>query len=150
MNGCRLALGTLAGDLAFDEGVWHDVNVGVHDREISCSIDGRDLGKVAYSPLERRFADAGYDNETGELIIKVVNSDASPLSTRITLVGAKGVSKTGKVITLTSASLKDDNSFEDPDKVSPVESSFKGFSDDFTFTFEPNSLTILRIKATVE
>ena len=40
VNGCRLALGTLTTDLAFDEGAWHDVSVGVKDGEISCTIDG--------------------------------------------------------------------------------------------------------------
>ncbi|MBR4568192.1 MAG: carbohydrate binding domain-containing protein [Bacteroidales bacterium] len=149
VNGCRLALGTLTTDLAFDEGAWHDVSVGVKDGEISCTIDGKEIGKVAYTPLERRFAVSGYDNETGEVIVKVVNSEAAPMATRIQLAGAKEVSKTGKAIVLSSGSLKDDNSFEEPGKVSPVETDIKGLSDDFTYTFEPYSLTILRIKASL-
>jgi alpha-L-arabinofuranosidase len=125
------------------------VNVSVNDGGISCAIDGRDLGKVDYTPLERRFAVTGYDNETGEVIVKVVNSDAAPMSTRIRLDGAKGISKTGKAIVLSSASLKDDNSFEEPEKVSPVTRDVKGLSDDFTYTFDPYSLTILRFKVSL-
>ena len=150
VNGCSIALGTLTTDLEFDEGVWHEVNVGVDNGEISCTVDGKEVGKVAYTPLERRFAVTGYDNETGEVIIKVVNSDPSPLTTRIVLNGAKGVAKTGKAIVLSSTSLKDDNSFEEPDKVSPVDTTVKGLSDDFNYTFEPYSFTILRIKASTE
>ena len=42
---------------------------------------------------------------------------------------------------------RDENSFEEPKKVSPVVTEFNGFSNSFNMEFKPNSFTILRIKA---
>jgi alpha-L-arabinofuranosidase len=54
----------------------------------------------------------------------------------------------GTEIDLTSASLEDENSIEQPRKVAPVTHSVSGFAQEFTRTFAPRSLTILRLKTT--
>ena len=78
--------------------------------------------------------------------MKVVNGENEPLSTEIDLSNAVKVEPVGQVITLTSASGKDDNSFAEPKKVFPVTNEFDGFGNSFKMEFKPNSFTILRIK----
>ncbi len=48
---------------------------------------------------------------------------------------------------LTSKTPEDENSFEEPTKVVPQETTFEGVSTAFDYTFPPNSVTIMRIKA---
>ena len=55
--------------------------------------------------------------------------------------------RSGKVIVLAAESLEDENSFEEPTKISPVEKKVKGTGKEFTYTFEPYSYTVLRIPA---
>ena len=95
------------------------------------------------------FYACGYDKETSEVIVKVVNSLESPFTLGVSLEGAKSVRKTGKVIVLRAENLTDENSFDDPRKISPVESVCRCFSKDFSFTFAPCSYTVLRIPAAI-
>jgi alpha-L-arabinofuranosidase len=114
---------------------------------ISCSIDDINLGEKEYKSLQKQYAVAGFDNAKGEVIVKVINDENIPFSTEINLTNVAKVEPAGQIITLTSASNKDDNSFTEPKKVSPVVSEFNGFSNSFKMDFVPNSFTILRIKA---
>jgi alpha-L-arabinofuranosidase len=52
----------------------------------------------------------------------------------------------GTEILLTSGSLEDENSIEQPRKVAPVTRRASGLAPEFTRTFAPRSLTILRLK----
>ena len=105
-------------------------------------MDGKLI--VAYAPetTPLQFFSSGYDEATGELIVKVVNAEAEAYPLRVKLDGVSQVEKTGKV-----ASDMDENSFEEPKKIYPQESEFKGFGKSFDYTFPPFSYTILRVKA---
>ena len=94
----------------------------------------------------RLQAFGGYDDAAGEMVIKVVNAKSEKLTANLHL-NANGIESTGKVITLKAASLSDENSLSTPKKISPKESTFSGFANEFEYTFEPNSFTILRVKA---
>jgi len=55
--------------------------------------------------------------------------------------------KTAKaLIALAPDSLKMENSFDEPLKISPVKSEYDSFSKQFDYEFKPCSLTILRIR----
>jgi alpha-N-arabinofuranosidase len=96
------------------------------------------------------YSSAMWDAATGEVILKVVNLAASPRATRIDLAGAKQVAKTGRAITLASADLKGENSLDDPRRIAPVESTFDLPGTAFDYTLAPQSLTVLRVKATTK
>ena len=49
-------------------------------------------------------------------------------------------------ITLSSETITDENSFEQPLKISPKKETYESFSNNFVYDFKPNSLTVLRIK----
>lgn len=95
-------------------------------------------------PLQ--FVDAGYDKAKGEVVIKVVNASKLPYVRTFRLNGASEVAKQGRVITLAAKSGEEENSFDEPFKISPVETAYKRFSKEFSYTFKPFSYTILRVK----
>jgi alpha-L-arabinofuranosidase len=82
---------------------------------------------------------------TGDLIVKVVNASANPLETEVDLSGAKNLAGTGTATVLTSESPADENSLENPTKVSPKTEpvSFTGTS--LKRSFPGNSFTVLRL-----
>jgi alpha-L-arabinofuranosidase len=96
------------------------------------------------------YASASMDEKAGEVVLKVVNADPSSREVRINLVGARGVSKAGKAVTLASSDLKAENSLEEPTRVAPVEQQLTVGSGEFTYTLAPNSLTVLRIGSKVD
>ena len=101
-------------------------------------------GDVVRCPLQ--FFAAGRDEQTGEVIIKVVNADTKPYRTKIQLNGAQAVNSLGRVITLRSQTAEDENTLDEPRRISPQTSVFRKFSKQFNYKFEPLSLTILRVK----
>lgn len=100
-----------------------------------------------YQPdsLARHYVVAGYDEISGETVVKVVNGTEQPFTANLRL-NCSSVSRKGKVITLRADSLTDENSFDNPFRISPVVSEFDNFDKNFSYTFEPASFTILRIK----
>jgi alpha-N-arabinofuranosidase len=91
------------------------------------------------------FASTTRDNETGEIILKVVNAAASATETEIKLDTASTLADTGRATVLTGAN-GDVNSFDKPDQVAPVETTIQGVSKSFKHTFPANSMTVLRLK----
>jgi alpha-N-arabinofuranosidase len=94
------------------------------------------------------FVSAARDDAAGEIIIKAVNSSHEPVAAAVDLEGVATVSPAGQTIVLASARLTDQNTFEDPAKVSPKTSPLEIVVPQFNYSFEPYSLTVLRIKAT--
>lgn len=127
-------------------GEWYNIRIDFADNNLmSCSINGTEVMKQEVAQLSKHYAISGYDEESGETIIKVVNATSEPFTTRINL-NCAAVEKEGKIITLSSDELTDENSFAEPTKIVPVESSYGNFSKDFDYTFIPHSFTIMRIK----
>ena len=85
--------------------------------------------------------------DDGEIIIKAVNASEEPVEAAVHLDGAASVSARGSAIVLSSASLADQNSFEQPAKVSPKSSPLENLAAQFNYAFQPRSLTVLRIGA---
>ena len=93
------------------------------------------------------FATASRDNRTGDVILKVVNPTAAATETSIRLEGVVAVAPTAEATILTSAKPSDENSLREPAKVAPVTSPVRGVAREFRQTFNPYSLTILRLNA---
>ena len=64
-----------------------------------------------------------------------------------TLSGLQHVEPAGQTITLSASSPSDTNSISEPAKLVPVTAPAEGLSKDFTRTFPPYSITVLRMKA---
>ena len=126
---------------------WYDVKLVVTPQKSELYMDGKLIVSYAPETTPLQFFSSGYDEATGELIVKVVNAEAVAYPLSVKLDGVNQVEKTGKVISLSAASDMDENSFEEPKKIYPQESEFKGFGKSFSYTFPPFSYTILRVKA---
>ncbi len=131
-------------------GQWYKVRVDFDEAgKATCFIDGKEILSEEVEMLTKHYALAGYDEATGETIIKVVNGNNAPFTADIRLNCSKVDSK-GTVTTLSSASVEDENSFAEATKIVPINTAFDKFGKYFKYTFEPNSFTILRIPTSQE
>ncbi len=94
---------------------------------------------------QRRFyASAARDERSGEIIIKAVNPLSHPVTARIKLAGAH-IGLRAQAMILTGAAPTDENSFEQPRKVYPVQEPLAVAGSEFDYTFRPYALTVLRL-----
>lgn len=128
-----------------ETGRWYDIRIDIHGDSFTYSLDGKRMLEARIEQ-SRQYVVSGYDETTGEEVIKFVNATEKPFTAGIELAGAESVGRTGKAIVLTSGDPSDENSLDNPGKVVPKERVYKGFSDRFTYTFDPWSFTVLRIK----
>jgi len=93
---------------------------------------------------KKLYASATRDEANGEVIVKIVNGDNAAAIVQLNL-SPIGKAK-ARVITLASANRKDENSFIEPNKIFPKETTLEIPPKDFSHSFPANSLTVLRIK----
>lgn len=126
---------------------WYDIKIVASPSKIELFIDGKLTLTHTPSSHPMQFISAGYDEKSGEIIVKIVNADEKPYKTDIKIDGAKKIAPSGKIISLSAKSGSDENSFEEPLKISPIESKYNNFGKSFNYEFPPFSYTIFRIKA---
>lgn len=90
------------------------------------------------------FAVAGLKRPSGDLILKIVNRDSQPRSVNLRLAGLAGKFSRGVSTTLAGASLTDENTFDEPGKISPSIGKLPAFHPGDSYTFAPYSVTVLR------
>ena len=128
-----------------ETGRWYDVKLVVTPMAATLFVDGKEITVAKPAEPTRHFCQTGYDEQTGELVIKVVNGSDHPYSRSFCIDGARNVMPTGRVITL-SGNAQDENTFEEPTKLSPQTTLFGKFGKQFTYEFAPSSFTIIRVK----
>jgi len=100
--------------------------------------------ELSDGPEKQLFATSSHDDQTGEVILKVVNRSDAQAPVEIKLTG--GSATEAKATVLTSSNLHDFNTIGEPAIVQPKESSVAVSGNDFTQNFAPWSFTVLRIK----
>jgi len=142
------SMGSVPGTLELNR--WYDIRIDVTGPHAQVFIDGKPAIDVPNfyreMTLSHLEATASLVQTSGEVIIKVVNFTEQPQTTSIKPDGASGIESEGTETVLTSASLEDENSIEQPRKVAPVTNNVSGLGPQFTRTFAPRSLTVLRLK----
>jgi alpha-L-arabinofuranosidase len=132
-----------------ETGRWYDLKLEVNGTHVKCSIDGtviHDLDVVTQGKIPSLYAAAATDEKTGDLILKVVNASAEPLTTELNLNGEKNLSGNGSAIVLTSENPTDENTLADPAKVSPKTEAVNYSGTTLTRAFPGNSFTVLRLQ----
>lgn len=128
-----------------DTGRWYDVKLVVTPMSATLYVDGQETTVARPSTPTRHFCQTGYDEQSGELIVKVVNATDRPYRRSFAISGAAVVMPTGRVVTLSGNAL-DENTFEQPTRLAPVESRFGKFARQFDYEFAPMSFTVMRVK----
>lgn len=129
-----------------ETGRTYHVKLVIRDKDIlECWIDGRKDLSYDNSYVQRQYAIAGLDRTAGEVILKVINAEDTPMRTRLTLRNAS-FEEQGRLITLRAASRYEENTFEERNRIVPVESVFNHVENEMEVTFEPQSMTVLRLK----
>lgn len=132
---------------SIETGRWYAIKIEVRGLGVKCWLDGQlihDLQRARRS-LQTLFASATRDEKAGDLILKVVNTAPTPLETEIELRGVNRPGTQGQAIVLTSESPKDENTLEQPTRVSPRTENVALPGPRWTRVFPGNSLTVLRL-----
>jgi alpha-L-arabinofuranosidase len=132
---------------SLEAGRWYDVRVELKGTRLECYLDGQHV-ETADVPARQTpsfFASATRDEVSKELIVKAVNDSSSAITASVQIHGWKAGGGAGQATVLTSGSPQDVNSFEAPEKVVPIMTALNGAATDFSYTFRPWSLTVLRL-----
>jgi alpha-L-arabinofuranosidase len=132
-----------------DTGRWYDIRIEVADKNVKCYLDGELIHDVNYAGAEQvtsLYTSAATDEKSGDIILKVVNANAKALKTELDLTGAKNLTGKGSATVLTSEEPTDENSLDDPLKVSPKTEAVSFSGSSLTRSFPGNSFTVLRLQ----
>ncbi|GHT95616.1 alpha-N-arabinofuranosidase [Spirochaetia bacterium] len=124
----------------------YDLCVHIRRREIACYIDGHLICRAedAIPRPERLYYSAGFDGQTGDVILKCVNMRDTPLDIHIDVPGIKKQAAMVRVYQMAGFEKDAGNSFDDPVKVGhkefelPLEAVSR-------YTLPKESLTIFRL-----
>ncbi|MFN3648209.1 MAG: alpha-L-arabinofuranosidase C-terminal domain-containing protein [Armatimonadota bacterium] len=129
-----------------ETGRWYDIRIELQGPRVRCYLDG----KLIHDEIDRGTPDlaavAGRVDRTGEIILKVANGAETARPMTLRLNGAGLLRGTGTATVLTSGSMADENSLDQPERVAPRTVPVEGVSSRFTYTFPPRSVTVLRLK----
>lgn len=132
---------------SIETGRWYDIKVQVEGERVKVWLDGQPLfDQVVQNDLQQRFyAVAGLDRRANEIVIKGVNPLAGQTAMRVTVAGAEIEAQKVRRITL-AGQPEAVNTLDQPFRVAPKEDAVEIAGAEAEFLFEPNSLTVLRIK----
>ena len=128
-------------------GRWYDIKIVIRGTNVKGYLDGKlfqEVGDVRMA-VKSLCASAARDEKSGDIIVKVVNASSESLQTKLDLRGAGKLLGSGKAIVLSSESPEDENTLEEPTKVSPKTEPLIISGNTITRSFPGNSLTIIRI-----
>lgn len=134
-----------------DAGRWHRIRLEITESGVDYYLDCKKIMSFLTNPIDkkdgedRKFYAVGYDEPSGEVVIKIVNPSNHSSLARIKFTKGN-VESTGEITVLGASSPEDENSFENPSKIMPETFSYDKFAPQFDYTLSPNSLTIFRIK----
>ncbi len=129
-----------------EEGRWYDLRIEVRDRHVRCYLDGQLIQEQTLPRVDTVLAIAGKDNNSGEIVLKVVNTGPEVAQVAVQVNGGTRLAPEGKLTLLTSTNPTDENSFEAPKRIAPVTKIIGGIGSKFTYEFVPYSLSIIRLK----
>lgn len=134
-------------DSKVETGRWYDLKMEFTDERIKCWQDGKLIYDQAVPTTQTFHASAGIDEKTGETILKVVNAGSRPVSANVALKGMHNARITDAEV-LTSGDPMDENTLDNPNKVSPKKVQVKVAGDQIQHLFPAYSFTLIRLKGT--
>lgn len=130
-----------------ETGRWYDIRIETADGRIKCYLDNQLVHDVEPPVMQTLFASATRDETSGEIIVKVVNGAYEAQTVDIRVTGASLANGNAAFArTLTSADPMDENSLDQPAKVSPKPANVIVSNGLIRHEFPANSLTVIRVK----
>ncbi|WP_026930548.1 alpha-L-arabinofuranosidase C-terminal domain-containing protein [Glycomyces tenuis] len=134
-------------DTVIETGRTYDLRLEVRGRTITGFVDGEQVFSVVDEQrIEPLYQVVTRDEETGAVTLKVVNATGEPVRTDVELEGQK-LHKTGEVTTLACDPGCDNILGEEP-VLSPETERVRHLGNDFTYEFEPYSVTFIELRPT--
>jgi len=134
----------LAKPNTIETGRTYDVTVKIRGGQVELYLDGTLWGSFRDDAVTEPFAQVvTRDVARKQLIVKVVNAQDAPARTTVDLHGARVMSKAE--MTVISGDPEAQNT-RTAQPIAPVTTTVKGIDSTFTRTFEPNSVTFLRVQ----
>ena len=126
---------------------WYDVKIEIRGNAVKGYLDGKLIQEVSdiRANVKSLCASAARDDKSGDIILKIVNASNAPVQTKIDLQGTVNFTGSGNATILTSASPLDENTLEEPTRVSPKTEMVKVSGTTLKRSFPGNSLTIIRL-----
>jgi alpha-L-arabinofuranosidase len=130
-------------------GRWYDIRIEIKGSTVKGYLDGKLVQEITEceANIKSLCASASRDDKSDDIILKIVNVSSEPVETRIFLNGAESLTGKGKAIVLTSQNPLDENTLENPVKVSPKTELVNFSGTVINRAFQGNSLTIIRLAA---
>lgn len=122
----------------------YHVTVEVSGRVIKLYLDGQLQMTYTQPARESLYQVVTRDEDTGDVVLKVVNPTASTARTQVLVDGSMPVGSVAEITEL-SGLPGDTNTKADPESVVPVTRTWDGASEDFTYDFAPYSVTFVRL-----
>ncbi len=126
-------------------GRWYDISIELSGNRIRCYLDGELIHDVEAQMPSAILASATKSEETKEVFLKVVNTSPEWHTADLQFEGRK-LEKQGKIIILTGNSPDDENSFSQPQRVSPLSRDIEEVSEKFSYPLPPYSLVVFKLK----
>lgn len=106
-------------------------------------VNGEPFNDTVYRlpELEELYVAASKDEDSGRTIVKAVNLTGEEKRVLVRLDGEP--KKTAKAICLKGHSLGEENTFEEPDKITPVEEDVEVSGNEAEYVFGPHSFVVL-------
>ena len=126
-----------------ETGRTYDVKVSVRGTQVTLYLDGQEFFRFDDDKVTEPFAQVvTRDAATGDLIVKVINAQDKAAVTEIDL-GTQRVSHRAEMTVISGDPGEQNTRSAQP--IKPVTSQISGVARVFSRTFEPNSVTFLRI-----
>ncbi len=125
---------------------WYDIRVEVTGTSVKCYLDGKLTSEGQVPKMRSLCASATHAEGNGDVILKIVNTSAEPQDTEVQLDGIASVESSAKLTVLSSERPEDENSLDQPEKVSPKTETVAVNGKSLRHVFPGNSFTVLRIR----
>jgi alpha-L-arabinofuranosidase len=123
---------------------WYDIRVETKGEQIKCFLDDKLMHDTTYPKRKPLFATAG--RKGNETIVKVVNVSPDRQETDVHLAGLSADAPIRIRATVMSGKPDEENSLEQPTKITPAERDLMFAKPAFTHRFPPHSVTVMRVR----
>ncbi len=119
----------------------YEIKITVEPHKLTCYLDGEVVNFASFR--QNVYSTSSFDEETGDIIIKAVNTRSVPMETLFS-INADYICPVAHVTELSSKDGYSINSIESPKNVAPVEFEAE-VSESFNYFLPANSFTVFRI-----